>query len=177
MTPLESELLQRLGVDHLLSLEALSIYVFFYGVYSSLVARVCLIHKFDNRIVRCTLRRIGARYLCVGFLLLWNRLFLNKTSSLKLDRRKGFSNRAAAAMFAVTVINFLLSSLNTGSQVASFIVFIRKALILDIDHPLSEKQEPVTNALRNINIVSFWAESLPVSITLLLPDPILIHGR
>ena len=50
-------------------------------------------------------------------------------------------------MFAATVINFLLSGLNAGTQVALFIVFIRMALILDICYPLSEKRELVNQAL------------------------------
>ena len=94
----------------------------------------------------------------------------------KLDRRKGFSNRATAAIFAATVINFLLSSLNTGSIVALIIVFLRKALILDI-YPLSEKRNFVGNALRNVNIVTYWARSLPVSLNLSLPDIVSIHVR
>ena len=94
----------------------------------------------------------------------------------KLDRRKGFSNRAKAAIFAATVINFLLSSLNTGSIVALIIVFLRKALILDI-YPLSEKRNFVGNALRNVNIVTYWARSFPVSIHLSFPDIVFIYAR
>ena len=37
MTPLESELLQALGLDFLREVEALSIFIFFYGASSSLV--------------------------------------------------------------------------------------------------------------------------------------------
>ena len=55
-----------------------------------------------------------------------------------------------------TVINFLLSGLDAGVQVARFIVFIRKALILDIDHPLSEKPEMVEHALQNMEIIASW---------------------
>jgi len=69
-------------------------------------------------------------------------------------------------MFIATVINFLLSSLNIGAQVAGFIVFIQKALILDIDYPLPEKRDLVDNALRNTNMIIFWAGGLPVSIEL-----------
>jgi len=54
-------------------------------------------------------------------------------------------------MFIATVINFILSSLNTGTQVAGFIGLIRNALILDIDYPLLEKPELINNALRNVN--------------------------
>ena len=71
-------------------------------------------------------------------------------------------------MFVATVIDFLLSSLNTGNQVAAFIVFIRKALIEDIHYPVSEMRALVNNALREINLITFWAESFPVSIGLLL---------
>jgi len=80
-------------------------------------------------------------------------------------------------MFVATVINFLLSSLNTGTQVAGFIVFVRKALILDIDYPLSEKRVLVNKALQSVNEVSNWAFSLPVSVRLSLPDPGSIHAR
>jgi len=66
-------------------------------------------------------------------------------------------------MFAATVINFLLSSLDIGDEVAGFIVLTRKALILDIDYPLLAKPELVNNALRNENIVNAWSENLPVS--------------
>ena len=75
-------------------------------------------------------------------------------------------------MFVLTVINFIASSLSIGTEVAMAIVAIRKALILNIDHPFPE--EP--NVLQNINIVSIWAEDLPVSIKLLLLDPVSIHG-
>ena len=80
-------------------------------------------------------------------------------------------------MFVTTVINFLLSSLNTGTHVAIFIVFIRKALVLDIDYPLSKKPELVNNALQNMNIVTLWSQTLPVSIKLSLLDPASIHAR
>jgi len=73
-------------------------------------------------------------------------------------------------MFVATIINFLLSSLCFGSQVAAFIVPIREALILDIDYPLSEKPELVNDALRNVRIVFYWTVSLSVSIKLLLLD-------
>ena len=95
----------------------------------------------------------------------------------KFDRRRGFSNRATAAIFVATVINFLLLSLFTGSQVAMFVVSIRKTLILDIDHPLSERPELVNNALRNANLASVWALTIPVSIKLSPPNPASIHAR
>ena len=80
-------------------------------------------------------------------------------------------------MIVATIINFLLSSLNTGAQIAYFVLFVRKALILDTDYPLSEQTVLVTRALRNASVVSVWATYLPVSVKLLLLDPVLIiHG-
>ena len=77
-------------------------------------------------------------------------------------------------MFVATVINFLLSSLNTGNQVAAFIVFIRKALniTLKTDYPLPEKPDLVNDVLRSVNVVTFWAANLPVSVKLSQPDPV-----
>ena len=134
-------------------------------------ASVWLIHKFDDRVVFCTLLCIG-RCHCVRFLLLQATQFLSRPDPSKFDRRRGFSNRAIAAMFIGTIINFLLASLNTGNQVAVVIVFIRKGLmiILDSDYPLLEKPELVTNALRNEVMVGFWAETFPVGTKLLIPD-------
>ena len=103
--------------------------------------------------------------------------FLSRSDPSKFDRRRGFSTRATAAMFITTIINFLLFSLNTGTEVAGFIVLIRKGLmiILDIDYPSSEKPELVNNALRNVNLVGSWAGTLPVSIKLWILDPVSIH--
>ena len=128
-----------------------------------------LIHKLDIRSVCCTLCCI-CRYLYVCFLLPASWPFLSRPDSLKLDRRRGFSNYATAAMFVATMINFLLSSLYIGSHVAGFIVFIRKALILDIDYSPSEKAESINNTLWNV--ISGWAEILPVSVKLFPPDPV-----
>ena len=104
-------------------------------------------------------------------------IYLSRSDPSKFDRRRGFSTRVTAAMFIATVINFLLFSLRTGTEVAGFIVFIRKGLmiILDIDYPLSEKRELVNNALRNVNLVGSWSETLPVSIKLLILDSVSIH--
>jgi len=70
-------------------------------------------------------------------------------------------------MFVVTVINFLLFSLSTGSVIAAFIVLIRKAFILD---PLSEKQESLGNVLQTLTITLFWSANLLVSRNLLRLD-------
>jgi len=80
-------------------------------------------------------------------------------------------------MFTATVVNFILSSLNTGTEVALFIVDIRKALILDIDYPLSEKPGLINDASQGMKIVTVWAQVLPVSIKLSLLGPASIHVR
>ena len=64
--------------------------------------------------------------------------FLARPDAPKSHRWQGFSNCATAALFIVTIINFLLSSLSTRTEVAIYIVFIRKALILNINYLLSE---------------------------------------
>ena len=133
-----------------------------------------LIHKFDIRVVRCTFFCVG-RYFCVRFS--FRKPLTTRPDHPKFDRRRGFSHRATAPMVVATVVNFLLSTLNTGSQVATFIMFIRKGLILDIDYLLSEKQELVNNASRNTNIVGLWAQTIPVSGKLSLSDPVLIHAQ
>jgi len=81
-------------------------------------------------------------------------------------------------MFAATVINFLCASLNTGIEVARFIVIIQKVLIADIDYPLSEKLELrlLDKVLQNMNLVIAWTQMFPVSIKLLLSDPVSIHA-
>ena len=74
-------------------------------------------------------------------------------------------------MFAATVVNFLLSSLETGTEVALFIVLIRKALVVDINYPLVERADLIGNALQSVSIIGLWAGYLPVSIIeLSLPD-------
>ena len=78
----------------------------------------------------------------------------------------------------MTVINFLLFSLYIGTLVTAFItMFIRKALILDIGSPLSEKLGLVSNALQNLEIVEMWSGNLPVRSNLLLLDSSSIHAR
>jgi len=75
-------------------------------------------------------------------------------------------------MFVATVINFLLSSLVTGTQVAIFVVSIRKALIVDVDYSLSEKLELVKKAVWNLDVTIDWAGNIPVSIDLSLLDSV-----
>ena len=104
-------------------------------------------------------------------------IFLSRPDLSKFNRRRGFSNRATAAMFVATAINFLLASLNTGAAVAEFVVVVRRALILDIDYSPAENQELIDNALANVYTISAWAETLPVSIKLLIPDPVPTHTR
>ena len=88
-------------------------------------------------------------------------------------------------MFIATIVNFLLFSLNAGIQVSLFIVLIRKSLILDIDRPAPlapKKQVLADNVFRSyhldkLDIIYFWAASLPVRIKLLLLNPASIHTR
>jgi hypothetical protein len=82
-----------------------------------------------------------------------------------------------AAMFLATVINFILSSLSTGSDIAGFVVFIRKAIILDIDYPFSDKPQLVDQALQNLNLLTVWTTNFPVSIELSLSDLVSTRTR
>ena len=80
-------------------------------------------------------------------------------------------------MFVATVINFILSGLSTGDYVCGFIVFIRQALTLDINYPLSEKPELIDHAVLNVDIIRLWTSFFPVSIKLPLSGPVSIHAR
>ena len=165
MMPLASEFLQRVGRNYWQLIATLSIYGFFYGASSSLAAWGSSTSLISGVFI----------VLFSGWVLILMFVFVFQkaaylSASPKLDRRRGFSNRATRVMFVATVINFLLSSLYTGSQVAAFIVPIRKALILNVDYPLSEKPELINNALRNVRIIFYWTVSLSVSIKLSLPD-------
>ena len=81
-------------------------------------------------------------------------------------------------MFVATFINFLLASLNTASEIATFTVVIRNAIVLDIGYPLSEKQDSVNSVLSHFNIIYVWAcaDNLLVSIKLWPSDPVSIHA-
>ena len=73
-------------------------------------------------------------------------------------------------MFGATVINFLLSTMDTGSQIGVTVVLIRKALVVDVDSPLSEKSELADHESWSLpDVIDTWAGSLAVS-TVLLPD-------
>ena len=155
------------------SLELLSILIFFYGVSSfmpvygsstSLITGLFFV-LFSASVV---IFMFVFSFLQAAFYV------LSRSDPSKFDRRRGFSTRATAAMFIATVINFLLFSLRTGYEVT---LFIRQGLIiiLDIDYPLSWKPELVDHALRKGILVSPWAGILPVSINLLILDPVSIH--
>ena len=110
------------------------------------------------------------------FSFLWVAYFLARPDPLWFQRRRGFSNRAIAAMFVMTVINFLLFSLEIGTRLAVFTtVFVRKALVTDIYSPLSEKGKIVNNALQNFSIVLLWSQNLPVCSNLLRPNSVFIN--
>ena len=75
-------------------------------------------------------------------------------------------------MFIATAINFLLTSLVVGIEVAIFIATIRKALIVDTDYPLSGKLELVNKVVWKLDIAIEWAGSISVSTNLSLPDSV-----
>ena len=115
-----------------------------------------------GRNVRCTLLCIG-RHISVRSPCCKATHFSARPGPAKFDRRRGFSTRVTAFIFVTTVIDFLLYSVTTGNQVALFIVLTRKA-ILEIDYPMSEKQDLVHKAVRNYDLILFWAGTPPVSI-------------
>jgi len=172
MTAPETELLQQLGFTYLYNVEELSIGVFFYGASSSLV----VYGPFTSSIkgVFAVLFSASVAIFMFVFSFLRVAYLLARPDPPRFHRRRGFSSRTTAAVFVVTVINFLLFSLSTGTEIATFIVLIRKALILD---PLSEKQELLNNVLQNLTIVIFWSANLPVSRNLSLLDFVSIHAR
>ena len=100
--------------------------------------------------------------------------FLVRSDPTRFHRRRGFSNRATTVVFVVTVINFFLFSLNTGTVVAAF---IDKTLTLDTEYPLSRKRESVNHALQNLNIVDIWSANLPVSSDLSVLDSVSVDAR
>jgi len=79
-------------------------------------------------------------------------------------------------MFAATVANFVLFTLCIGTELAALVVYIRKALTLDIDYPFVEKQDLVNNAFNNMDLVMLWSGGLLVSIKLSLLDPVSNHA-
>ena len=176
MMPLESELPQHHAIRYLHLVEQLSFAIFFYGASSSLVVHrpsTSLTHKG----VFVVLFSASVVIFMFVFSFLQVAYFLARPDSLRFHRRRGFSNRLIAAMFVMTVINFLLFSLYIGAFVTAFItMFIRKALILDIDYPLTEKLELVNNALQNLEIVELWSANLLVRSNMLLPDSLSIHA-
>ena len=78
-------------------------------------------------------------------------------------------------MFTMTVINFLLFTLNIGTEVAIFIVYIQEPLILGtrVNYPLSESRKLLDKAIA----LDDWVRYLPVSIKLSLSDSRSIHVR
>ena len=81
-------------------------------------------------------------------------------------------------MFVMTVINFLLFSLEFATRLVVFIdVAIRKAIIVDIYYPLPGKGKVVNDALKNLNIILLWSGNLPVRNNLLLLNSVSINTR
>ena len=174
MTPLESELLQKHGIAYLYQVEELSVAFFFYGTSSLLMVYGTSTSSVKGAFVVLFSASVVIFMFVVSLLRV--AYFLAGPDPPKLLRRRGFPNRATAAMFVVTVINFFLFSLSAGTVIATFITFFRKALTLDIEYPLSEKGELVTNTLQNLNMVQFWSAYLPVRSHLSLLDFASIHA-
>ena len=175
--PFETELLQQFGLLFLYNVEELSIGIFFYGTSSSLV----VYGPSTSSIKGIFLALFSASVAIFVFVFSSLRVayFFPRPDPPNSHRRRGFSNRAIAAMFVVTVINFLLFSLTVGTAITISTVSIRKALILDTEHPPPELEGPglATNTLQDLNTVLFWSVSIPVSSNLSLPDSVLIHAR
>ena len=166
MTPHESQFLQDFGLSYLRRLEVLSISIFFYGApscsryeaHAQVRYQECLLYSSLNQSLSSC-----------SFSPLANLKSLISQQSPKLDRRKGFSNRATAAVFVATVINFLLSSLNIGIGVAISIIDIQKGEY----YPSSSQIGSINKATRNFTILSIWA-SVPRSVEIFLSDFIVI---
>ena len=174
MTPLESELLENLGITFLYSIEELLVGVFCYGtscplmVYGALsLIKGIFVILFSASVVIFMFVFSSLR---IGY-------FLATSERLRFHRRRGFSNRAIAAMFAVTVINFVLIGLGIATIIATFIVFFRKALTLDVEYPLSEKGESVNKTLLSLMIAQYWSSYFPVRIIPSPLDSMSIHAR
>ena len=174
MTPLESELLQHLGIVSLYNVEQLSIAIFLYGASSLLVVYSPSISSIKGIFV--VLFSASVVFFMFVFSFMRIAYFLARPDPLRFHRRRGLFNRATAAMFVVTVINFLLTSFGIGTTVATFILSFRKALTPDVEYPLSEKRELVDKALQNLSIADVWSASLPVSSNLSLLDSVSVHA-
>ena len=173
MTPLETEPLQHLGIAYLYNVEGLPIGFFFYGASSSFV----VYDPSTSLIKGVFVVLFSASVVIFMFVFSFLRVayFLARPDLPRFHRRRPFSNRATASMFVVTVINFLLFNLTIGIQIAMFTVLTREALILDIEYPLSEKQELLE--LPNLITVQLWSANLPVNNNLLLLKFTSIHAR
>ena len=176
MTPLESKLLQQLGIHYLRNVELLAFPVFFYGAPSSLVVHAS---PSTSSIKGAFVVLFSASVVIFMFVFSFLRFvhFLARPNPPRFRRRRGFSNRLIAAMFVMTVINFLLSSLYIGAGAAFITVYIRKALILNTDHPLPEKGELIKNALQSLNIILLWSGNIPVGSNMSLVNSVSIHAR
>ena len=161
MTPLENEFLQQLGITYLSLIETLSISIPFYGASSSFVVYGPFTSLKKGAFV--VLFSASVVIFMFVFSFLQVAYFLARPDSPRFHRRRGFSNRLIAAMFVMTVINFLLFSLYIGTQLVAFTtVYIRKALILDIYYPLSAKGKLVHDALQKLKFLVLWSANLPV---------------
>jgi hypothetical protein len=67
-------------------------------------------------------------------------------------------------MFYVTIVNFILFSIAVGTEVAGFVIFVRKALIELVHVPLAQRPAIVNKTMITINITEYWASLLNVSL-------------
>ena len=155
--------LQNLRIVFLYTVEKLTIGIFFYGASSSFMVYGSYTSTTKGIFVVLFSASVAIFVFVFSF-----PYFLARADDPIFHRRRGFSNRAIAAMFVVTVINFLLIGLAHGTMVATFIVSFRKALTPDIEYPPSKKGELVNEVLQNLMIIDFWSANLPVSSNLLL---------
>ena len=181
MTPRESEVLQVLGLTYLGRFIVPLIFVFFDGASSGSSLEVR--DSSTCSITGVFLVLFSASVVIFAFVSCKDPYSLARSDPPKSHRRRGFSSRATAAMFATTATNLLLFTLNTGLQVTELAMNIQPPLNPDTGLPLSEisipRPELVGKVVWNMVLVAFWVSYLPVSIKLLPSDSVSIcaHWR
>ena len=159
-------------------IERVSISVFFYGALSLLVLYIYIGSSTGStKGVFALLFSVSISIFVYVFSFLRVDYFLARPDPPIFHRRRGFSNRVRAVTFAVAIINFFLSGLYAGIEVFIFVLFVRNALVLNIDYPLSKKLELINQAKRKFGIVQLWSLNLPVSRDLLLLDSASTNAR
>ena len=124
MTPLESQAFLTLGIGLLYTVEELSIGIFCYGVFFSLVIYGSFTGLTKGLFVVLFFASVVFFLFVLSFLQIV--YFLERPDCTRFYRWRGFSNCVTAAMFAVTIINFLLFTLAIGTTVAILNCWISK---------------------------------------------------